>query len=167
MMRGNTKRRVTVPRPAAVVALAALAGLFASAPAAAQRRVERGVPAAADATIRIYNLTGSTTITGWDRDSVALVGTLDAGAGRLYMGGSRAAIKLGVENPHEMTGATAASPGPAGSARLEVREAALRKIVDAAVARRPGASAQIEIVKQYRNMADGLSRRPEVMARAL
>src|SRR5919198_111594 len=48
----------------------------------------------------------------------------------------------------------------------EGREAALRRIVDGAVARRPGASAEIEIVKQYRNMADGLARRPEVMARA-
>jgi tripeptide aminopeptidase len=52
------------------------------------------------------------------------------------------------------------------TARLEVREAALREIVDAAVARRPGASAEIEVIKQYRNMADGLARRPEVMARA-
>jgi tripeptide aminopeptidase len=52
------------------------------------------------------------------------------------------------------------------TARLAEREAALRRIVDEAVARRPGASAEIEIVKQYRNMADALARRPEVMARA-
>ena len=52
------------------------------------------------------------------------------------------------------------------TAQLAVRAATLRRIVDAAVARRPGASAEIEIVKQYRNMADGLARRPEVMAKA-
>ena len=52
------------------------------------------------------------------------------------------------------------------TAKLAVREAALRQIVDTALARRPGASAEIEIVKQYRNMAHGLAARPEVMARA-
>ena len=52
------------------------------------------------------------------------------------------------------------------TAQLEVREATLRKIVDAAIARRPGASAEVEIVKQYRNMADYLADRPEVMAKA-
>jgi tripeptide aminopeptidase len=52
------------------------------------------------------------------------------------------------------------------TAQLAVRAATLRKIVDAAVARRPGASAEIEIVKQYRNMAEGLAGRPEVMAKA-
>ena len=106
---------------ASAAACAVLLALVTASPAVAQRRLERGVPAAGDATIRIYNLTGSTTITGWDRDSVALVATLDPGAGRLYLGGSRAAIKLGVETPHgETTGATAT--GSAGAAtRLEVR----------------------------------------------
>jgi tripeptide aminopeptidase len=52
------------------------------------------------------------------------------------------------------------------TAQLAVREAALRQIVDQAVARRPGASAEVKIVKQYRNMADGLAARPEVMAKA-
>ena len=52
------------------------------------------------------------------------------------------------------------------TAGLADRAATLRQIVDAAVARRPGASAEIEIVKQYRNMADGLAARPEVMAKA-
>lgn len=52
------------------------------------------------------------------------------------------------------------------TAQLAVREATLQRIVDAAIARRPGASAEIEIVKQYRNMADSLVDRPEVMAKA-
>lgn len=52
------------------------------------------------------------------------------------------------------------------TAQLEVREDALRRIVDDALARRPGASAEVVIHKQYRNMADGLAARPEVMAKA-
>lgn len=102
---------------ALAMALALPAGLVWPAaalvsPAAAQERIERGVPAAPDATIRVYNLSGSTSIAGWDRDSVALVATLEPGSGRLYIGGSRSAIKLGVEEP---TGA-----GPR-AARLELR----------------------------------------------
>jgi hypothetical protein len=83
---------------ALAVALATLAAVFAS-PAAAQQRIVRGVAAASDATIRVYNMSGSTTIAGWDRDSVALVATLEPGTGRVYIGGSRSAIKLGVEEP--------------------------------------------------------------------
>ncbi|HET6362964.1 MAG TPA: DUF4097 family beta strand repeat-containing protein [Gemmatimonadota bacterium] len=96
---------------AALAAFLASAGL-ASTPLAAQQRIERGLAASPDATIRIYNLSGSTTITGWERDSVAIVADLAPGAGRFYMAGHDA-IKLGVEpaNP-------AATPG---SARLEIR----------------------------------------------
>ncbi|HYO45665.1 MAG TPA: DUF4097 family beta strand repeat-containing protein [Gemmatimonadota bacterium] len=93
-------------------ALAAGLVLTAVSSAMAQSRVERGVPAASDATIRIYNLSGSTHVVGWDRDSVALVAELDTGAGRLYIGGSREAIKLGVEAAGD------AVPAPA---RFEVR----------------------------------------------
>jgi hypothetical protein len=84
-------RRFLLP---VLVSLAAYAS-----PATAQQRVERGIAAAPDATIRVYNLSGSTTIAGWDRDSVAVVGALEPGAGRFYIGGSRSAIKLGVEEP--------------------------------------------------------------------
>ncbi|HET9332860.1 MAG TPA: hypothetical protein VFQ21_04690 [Gemmatimonadota bacterium] len=80
---------------AAVLAPATL--LLSATSADAQQRIVHGARASADATIRIYNLTGSTTVTGWDRDSVALVGTLEIGAGRLYIGGGPSAIKLGVE----------------------------------------------------------------------
>jgi len=94
-------------------ALAAGLALTIASSAMAQSRIERGVPAASDATIRVYNLSGSTTIAGWDRDSVALVAELEPGAGRLFIGGSREAIKLGLEPP--TAGATP------GSARFEVR----------------------------------------------
>ncbi|HJR52903.1 MAG TPA: DUF4097 family beta strand repeat-containing protein [Gemmatimonadota bacterium] len=93
-----------------VPALAAVALTSARSPA--QDRFERGLAASADATIRVYNLSGSTAITGWDRDSVAIVAELAPGAGRLYLGGHDA-IKLGVE--------PATPGGTPGSARLEIR----------------------------------------------
>lgn len=93
--------------------VAACAGVALTATRSpAQERIERGLSASSDATIRVYNLSGSTTISGWDRDSVAIVARLAPGAGRLYLGGHDA-IKLGVEPP--------TSGGTPGSARLEIR----------------------------------------------
>ncbi len=80
--------------------------------AVAQERIARGLAASGDPTIRVYNLSGSTTISGWDRDSVAVVADLSPGAGRLYIGGHEA-IKVGVEPP-----TAGGTPGPA---RLEIR----------------------------------------------
>ena len=54
-----------------VPALAAVALTPARSPA--QERIERGLAASADATIRVYTLSGSTVISGWKRDSVAIV----------------------------------------------------------------------------------------------
>jgi len=99
-------------RRTAVPLLAALALLGGAAAAAAQGRVERGIPAAPDGTIRVYNLTGSTTVRGWDRDSVAVLATLAPGAGRVYLAGGGQSIKLGVETPMGVE---------AGAAHLEVR----------------------------------------------
>jgi DUF4097 and DUF4098 domain-containing protein YvlB len=96
--------------PLAFATLAAL--LLTSTRSAAQERIERGLAASAESTIRIYNLSGSTAISGWDRDSVAIVAELASGAGRFYMGGHDA-IKLGVEPP--------TPNGTPGVARLEVR----------------------------------------------
>jgi hypothetical protein len=93
------------------IAMAAALALAAVAPASAQR-LERGLSASADATIRVYNMSGSTTISGWDRDSVAIVADLEPGAGRFYMGGHEV-IKLGVEPP-------SGSSAP-GAARIELR----------------------------------------------
>ena len=98
--------------PACILLLAASAILGGAAPAAAQGRVERGVRAAPDATIRVYNLTGSTRVRGWDADSVAVVATLGPGAGSFYLGGGMQGIKLGVETPQ---GAAT------GTAHLDVR----------------------------------------------
>ena len=105
---GHLRRGAFAP-----LAFSLLAGLVLTPTrSSAQERIERGLAASADATIRVYNLSGSTAITGWDRDSVAIVAELAPGAGRLYMGGHDA-IKLGVEPP------TAA--GTPGVARLEIR----------------------------------------------
>ena len=84
----------------------------ALAPAAAAQEVARGWSAAPTAAVRVFNLAGSTRITGWDRDSIAVTATVGAG-GRLYGGGSRSALKLGVE--------PATPGGDAPAAALEVR----------------------------------------------
>lgn len=82
------------------------------APAAAAQQSVRGWPAAPDAAVRVFNLAGSTRVIGWDRDSVMVTGTVAAG-GRLYGGGGRGAVKLGVEP------STPGGDAPAGV--LEVR----------------------------------------------
>ena len=106
--RGDLRRGAFVS-----LALTLLAGpVLTPTRSAAQTRIERGLAASADATIRVYNLSGSTSITGWDRDSVAIVAELAPGAGRFYMAGHDA-IKLGVEPP--------AAAGTPGVARLEIR----------------------------------------------
>ena len=79
--------------------LPALASLALTAPLAAQSAIARSLPADSEASIRIFNLTGSTTIIGCDRDSVRVTGRLPAGGGRFYMGGSRSGMKLGIESP--------------------------------------------------------------------
>jgi hypothetical protein len=99
--------RLAAPAASVLVTIA-----FAAAPSAAQQRVERGLVASPDPTIRVYNLSGSTTISGWDRDSVAVSVELAPGAGRFYMAG-REAIKLGVEPP--------APGGTPGAGRLTIR----------------------------------------------
>lgn len=80
--------RPTVPL---LIALAALA-----APAAAQQ-VSRGFALERDAAIRIFNLAGTITVRGWDRDSVAVSGNVPGTEGTFYAGGGGGAAKLGVE----------------------------------------------------------------------
>ena len=77
------------------------ASLALAAPLAGQSAIARSLPADSEASIRIFNLTGSTTVIGWDRDSVRVTGALPKGAGRFYMGGSRSGMKLGIESPDD------------------------------------------------------------------
>jgi len=53
---------------------------FATAPAVnAQQRISESKPAAATGRVEIYNLAGSVTVTGWDRNEVEIEGTLGEG----------------------------------------------------------------------------------------
>ncbi len=78
----------------------------------AQDAVNAGRAVANDAAIRIFVVTGSVRVTGWDRDSIAVRGRLDPGAGRFFLGGTRDALKLGVEAP--------AGREPDGTADLDI-----------------------------------------------
>lgn len=90
----------------------ALLACCSAVPLVAQQKVDRGARIAPDASIRISNSAGVTRITGWDRDSIAVIGSLPRGAG-FYFGGKGQVAKLGVERQDE----TVAGPG----ATLEVR----------------------------------------------
>lgn len=71
--------------------------------ARAQQNVSRAIHIAADASIRIWNLTGSVTVLGWDRDSLAVSGTIAGSASNLFFGGSGRTAKLGVQSPDDPT----------------------------------------------------------------
>lgn len=62
----------------------------------AQVNVERGLRLNADGAVRISNLVGTVHVTGWNRDSVSLHGSVPKGD-KLYMGGGPQGMKLGVE----------------------------------------------------------------------
>lgn len=72
----------------------------------------RGWSATSDPAVRVFNLAGRTRVIGWAHDSVSVTGTVGAG-GRLYGGGTRSALKMGVE--------PAVPGGEAPPAELEVR----------------------------------------------
>lgn len=80
---------------------------------AAQEAVHDGRPAAHDAAIRIFSLKGSLRITAWPRDSIAVSGRVDAGAGRLFLGGTRSALKLSITPPQDRD--------PEGTADLDIQ----------------------------------------------
>jgi hypothetical protein len=62
----------------------------------AQSKINRGMALDQSAAIRVYNLTGSVTVRGWDRDSLAVRGTLGKGD-EIHMGGSRQGMKMFIE----------------------------------------------------------------------
>jgi len=57
--------------------------LLAVAPAAAGEDIDRGLPAPADGTVSISNVSGSIRIEGWDESRVRVTGTLGSGTERL------------------------------------------------------------------------------------
>ena len=54
------------------IALPLLALALSAVPAGAQQRIDRRLAVDPHASIRIFNLAGSTRVTGWDRDSIAV-----------------------------------------------------------------------------------------------
>lgn len=109
--------------------LRALAMLFASTGSPtvrAQDAVNAGRVVGPDAAIRISALTGSLRISAWSRDSVAVHGRVDPEAGRFYLGGTRTALKLGVESPegHEPSGTSDLDIQVPDGARLWVHSSA-------------------------------------------
>ncbi len=82
-------------------------------PSSAQDAVSAGRAAARDAAIRVSVVTGSLRVTTWERDSVAVKGRVDPGAGRFFIGGTANALKLGVEVP--------AGTEPDGTSDLDLR----------------------------------------------
>lgn len=77
-------------------AFACLTWLLA-APLVGQERRQTGYRVAPDVAVRIMNLVGAVSITGWDRDSIDVVAEIESGGGRFYGGGSGRIAKLGLE----------------------------------------------------------------------
>lgn len=81
----------------AVAVLAALA--LVAAPAAGQRSVDERVAASPDGFVRIHNMVGSVRVSGWDRDTVAVRGTVyETKTERFGFGGGTGGVKLGIWN---------------------------------------------------------------------
>lgn len=97
-------------RKAELVLSALILGLLPSAAVAqaGEQRIERRIPVDPDVSIRIHNMTGSVRIEAWNRDTLAISGTVTGGAAnRFFFGGSRRAAKMGVEGPLELDQAPA------------------------------------------------------------
>ena len=82
-----------------------VAATLAAVPVAARQdagpTITRGMAVDRDASIRLFNLSGSVRVIGWDRDSIAVTGTIAPGGGRFFMGGGRRGVKMGIETPGE------------------------------------------------------------------
>jgi DUF4097 and DUF4098 domain-containing protein YvlB len=63
----------------------------------AQQKVNQGWTLDRDASIRIHLAAGRLRVTGWDNDSMHVVGAVPAGGGRFYGGGAGKGAKLGIE----------------------------------------------------------------------
>lgn len=79
-----------------VYATAFLALVVAANAAFAQTQVDERRPASRDGTVKITNPAGSVHVIGWDRDSVAITGTLTSEIERLNVGGDQRATKIRV-----------------------------------------------------------------------
>lgn len=73
-----------------------IAALLCATNAYAQKAINRGWALHADGAVKIFNDVGSIRIIGWDRDSVAISGTV-ASSGTFFGGGSPEGVKMGIE----------------------------------------------------------------------
>jgi hypothetical protein len=100
-------------RPAdRLTALFLLLGL-GHAPLHAQKSIAVSRATTRDVAIRIQSLTGSIRVTTWAVDTVSVRGRVDRSAGKFYIGGTREALKLGVEYSE--------GKEPSGTADLEIK----------------------------------------------
>jgi DUF4097 and DUF4098 domain-containing protein YvlB len=96
--------------------------LAAAVPVTAQQKLDETRPASKDGVVEVHNVSGSVRVTGWDRDEVAVTGTLGRGSERLEFTGSGARTEVRVVLPHfaqHVDGSDLELKVPAGS-RLEV-----------------------------------------------
>lgn len=75
----------------------------------AQERIERTIPVAGDASIRITNLAGTIRVRGWNRDSISVTATIPPGGGSFFLGGRDRIAKLGVYTAGDTLGAPGSS----------------------------------------------------------
>jgi len=106
----------------------------AALPAMGQQKVDQKRPAARDGVVEISNVAGSVSVTGWDREEVAVTGTLGRGTERLEFSGGGGTIKNKVvlpHNAHHVDGSDLEIHVPAGS-QLEIEtvsaEIAVQKV---------------------------------------
>ena len=80
-------------------------------PAKTSHTEEHGWPLDMDGAVRIHNYNGTVTITGWDRDSVAvtavIAGPAPVGRPSVFGGGGRRGVKMGIDTPAGGTAPTA------------------------------------------------------------
>lgn len=92
---------------------ALLLAILVPAALGAQQKVSSGFPLDADGSLRIQVPAGTVRIIAWDRDSVAVHGTIAPGGGGFYGGGRGRAGKMGIDSRDP----SGAGPG----ADLEIR----------------------------------------------
>jgi DUF4097 and DUF4098 domain-containing protein YvlB len=112
----------------------ALVMAVAALPAIAEQRVDERRPAARDGVVQISNVAGSVNVTGWDREEVAVTGTLGKGTEHLEFAGSGGKTVVKVVLPrhaHHVDGSRLEIQVPAGS-QLEIEtvsaEIAVQKV---------------------------------------
>ena len=103
---------------------------FAAVPALAQESVDQSRPAAPDGVVEIYNAKGSVRVVGWDREEIAITGTLGSGVERLDVTGDayRTAIRVVIPEGEQPADTEGGQPhigethlADVGPSHLEVR----------------------------------------------